>query len=87
MQVEFGGRARLGAVFGSSQNVDGHGHGTHCRYDRVDNTMEHKLTGEYVSSGTAAGTRFGVAKSAILVAVKVLSDSGCVVIFPGYHMD
>ncbi|KAI0032756.1 serine protease [Vararia minispora EC-137] len=54
---DFGGRARLGAVFGSSQNVDGNGHGTHV-------------------SGTAAGTRWGVAKAASLIAVKVLNDGG-----------
>lgn len=30
-------------------------------------------------SGTAAGTRFGVAKSANLIAVKVLSDRACVI--------
>ncbi|KAI0322107.1 peptidase 1 [Amylostereum chailletii] len=28
-QVDFGSRAKLGAVFGSSQNVDTNGHGTH----------------------------------------------------------
>ncbi|KAI0322110.1 serine protease [Amylostereum chailletii] len=27
--ADFGGRARLGAVYGSPQNFDGHGHGTH----------------------------------------------------------
>ncbi|KAI0322089.1 serine protease [Amylostereum chailletii] len=54
--VDFGGRARLGAVFGSPDNVDTDGHGTHV-------------------AGIAAGTRYGVAKGANLIAVKVLPGS------------
>ncbi|KAI0053575.1 peptidase 1 [Auriscalpium vulgare] len=54
--VDFGGRARLGASFASTTN-DGHGHGTHC-------------------AGTIGGTRWGVAKNANLIGVKVLGDDG-----------
>ncbi|KAF4577549.1 subtilisin-like serine protease [Pleurotus pulmonarius] len=57
--TQFGGRARWGATFGSYQDADGHGHGTHC-------------------AGTVAGSTYGVAKAANIIAVKVLSDGGCV---------
>ncbi|KAG6814633.1 hypothetical protein H0H93_012808, partial [Arthromyces matolae] len=53
MYEDFGGRARWGATFGSNNNLDNQGHGTHC-------------------AGTAAGTRYGVAKQASLISVKVL---------------
>ena len=33
-------------------------------------------------SGTAAGSQYGVAKAAHLIAVKVLSDAGCVFNLP-----
>ncbi|KAF8607034.1 serine protease [Ceratobasidium sp. AG-I] len=56
--VEFGGRAKWGATFGSGyKDADGNGHGTHI-------------------AGTIGGARFGVAKSASIIAVKVLNDKG-----------
>ncbi|KAI0077286.1 serine protease [Panus rudis PR-1116 ss-1] len=55
--VEFGGRARWGATFGSNVDADENGHGTHV-------------------AGIAASYRYGVAKAANLIAVKVLGESG-----------
>ncbi|QRV74425.1 cuticle-degrading protease [Ceratobasidium sp. AG-Ba] len=58
----FGGRASWGATFGGYANADGNGHGTH---DVLKDT-----------AGTAVGTTYGVATSARIVAIKVLSDAG-----------
>lgn len=56
---EFEGRARWGASFSTSfpDQVDNHGHGTHC-------------------AGTVGSRKYGVAKKASLIAVKVLGDDG-----------
>ncbi|KAF5316468.1 hypothetical protein D9619_006592 [Psilocybe cf. subviscida] len=73
---DFGGRARWGTTFGGYGNADGNGHGTHCAYVSnitVNPTAQLIWT---LLSGTAAGTRYGVAKAANVIAVKVLSDSG-----------
>lgn len=53
----FGGRARQGFTFDSSNTADEAGHGTHC-------------------AGTAAGSTFGVASGANVIAVKVLGLDG-----------
>ncbi|KAF9473509.1 serine protease [Pholiota conissans] len=60
---QFGGRAIWGATFGGYASADGNGHGTHCAL-----SLDFR--------GTAAGSQYGVAKSARIIAVKVLSDEG-----------
>ncbi|KZV81141.1 subtilisin-like protein [Exidia glandulosa HHB12029] len=73
---DFGGRARWGKTFGGYQDRDGFGHGTHvgeCLAHRVASILKRSPN---ATAGTAAGTRYGVAKAANLVAVRVMDDKG-----------
>ncbi|QRV89190.1 cuticle-degrading protease [Ceratobasidium sp. AG-Ba] len=71
----FGGRASWGATFGGYANADGNGHGTRESRSRyalfivTDDVLKD-------TAGTAVGTTYGVATSARIVAIKVLSDAG-----------
>ncbi|KAG5633832.1 hypothetical protein H0H81_004981 [Sphagnurus paluster] len=73
---QFGGRARWGATFGGYADADGHGHGTHCACVTVIAPVFVMLILAFTTSGTAAGSQYGVAKAANIIAVKVLSDIG-----------
>lgn len=54
---EFEGRATWGKTIPQDQDIDAHGHGTHC-------------------AGTIGSRKYGVAKGANLIAVKVLGSNG-----------
>ncbi|KZV97046.1 subtilisin-like protein [Exidia glandulosa HHB12029] len=73
---DFGGRARWGKTFGGYQDRDGFGHGTHvgeCLAHHVASILKRWC---HLTAGTAAGTRYGVAKAANPVAVRVMDDKG-----------
>lgn len=63
-------------MFRNSSDADGNGHGTHCAYAAFFYSKYITNSHDGSCSGTAAGSQFGVAKSANLIAVKVLSDAG-----------
>ncbi|KAG8728722.1 subtilisin-like serine protease [Ceratobasidium sp. 428] len=71
----FGRRASWGATYGGYANADGNGHGTRQLFSTL--VFEILLTNMTIdTAATAVGNTYGVATSAKVIAVKVLSDGG-----------
>ncbi|EDR06698.1 uncharacterized protein LACBIDRAFT_299797 [Laccaria bicolor S238N-H82] len=73
--VDFGGRATWGITINGTDGVDVKGHGTHVASVNFITRSSILLTKCY-QSGIAGGSRWGIAKGANLIAVKVLDDEG-----------